>query len=108
MAPTVGRQGICTKELSVVIISRKIMRACLVINRTKRGEELYRVVCRFLGGGNAMTPVTEFEVAVAASYMGYDLIKLPDGYVLKRDWNPHDPDIVVADTLERIADFLKH
>jgi hypothetical protein len=82
----------------------------------QREKELSRVVGRFLCGGNAMTlrggnammPVTEVEVAIAASYMGYDLIKLPDGYVLKRDWNPHDPDIVVADTLERIADFLKH
>ena len=70
--------------------------------------ELYRGVDRFLGGGNAMTPITEGEVAVFASYMGYDLIKMPDGYALWRDWNPRDPDIVVADTLERIADFLKH
>ena len=55
-----------------------------------------------------MTPITEREVAVAASHMGYDLIKMPDGYALKRDWNPRDPEIVVADTLELIADFLKH
>ena len=34
-----------------------------------------------------MTAVTEHEVAsVAARYMGYDLIKISHGYVLKGDW----------------------
>ena len=55
-----------------------------------------------------MTPVPEDEVAVAARFMGYDLIKIPHGYVLKRDWNPRDPEIRSANTLELIADLLKH
>ncbi len=55
-----------------------------------------------------MAPITEQEVAVVASFMGYELIKIPCGYVLKRDRNPLDPEIVQASTLENIADFLKH
>ena len=54
-----------------------------------------------------MTPVTEQEVAVAASYMGYDLWRGPDGYVLKREWHS-EQEIIEASSLELIAEFLAH
>jgi len=38
---------------------------------------------RFVG----MTPVTEHDVAEAASFMGYDLWRGPRGYLLKRQWH---------------------
>jgi hypothetical protein len=59
-----------------------------------------------------MTPVKtqdlrEEDVRTAAKVGGYDLSKVPHGYQLTRD---HDwqQEIVVATTLELIADFLKH
>jgi hypothetical protein len=54
-----------------------------------------------------MTLLTEHDVAVAAHFMGYDLLRSPDGYVLKRDWH-YEAEIIEADSLEMIADFLKH
>jgi hypothetical protein len=58
---------------------------------------------RFIG----MTPVTEHEVAVAASFMGYDLWRAPQGYLLKRQWH-NEEEVVAAPSLELIAEFLKH
>ena len=54
-----------------------------------------------------MTQVTEFEVAEAASFMGYDLLRGPKGYVLKRQWH-HEEEIVEASSLGLIAEFLMH
>jgi hypothetical protein len=55
-----------------------------------------------------MMLVTEQEVALAAHYMGYDLLKMPKGYALRRDRDPRGAEIIEASTLELIADFLKH
>jgi hypothetical protein len=57
-----------------------------------------------------MTPLTEYDVAVAAHFMGYDLWRSSAGYVLKREWHT-EAEIFEADSLdslESIADFLKH
>jgi hypothetical protein len=54
-----------------------------------------------------MTTLTEHDVAVAARFMGYDLLRSPEGYVLKRAWH-YEAEIIEADSLETIADFLKH
>jgi hypothetical protein len=60
-----------------------------------------------------MTPIItrdelrEEDVRTAAKVMGYDLSKVPHGYQLTRDYD-RQQEIVVATTLERIADFLKH
>jgi hypothetical protein len=54
-----------------------------------------------------MTPVVEIEVQLVAHYMGYELCRVEEGYQLTRDHH-HEPEVIVADTLERIADFLKH
>ena len=53
-----------------------------------------------------MTPVTEEDVRAAAKYMGYDLSKYPGGYQLTRD-HDREKEIVIASSLELIADFLK-
>jgi hypothetical protein len=55
-----------------------------------------------------MTLFTEHEVAVAASFMGYDLWRVPEGYVLRRDVDRNQQEVIAASSLERIADFLKH
>jgi hypothetical protein len=55
-----------------------------------------------------MTPVTEEEVAVSAHYMGYRLSRLPGGYQLSRARPREEPEIIIASSLELIADFLKH
>jgi hypothetical protein len=39
--------------------------------------------------------------------MGYELAKFPGGYELSRS-GTRDQEIIVASTLELIADFLKH
>jgi hypothetical protein len=54
-----------------------------------------------------MTSVTEHEVAVAASFMGYDLFRGPEGYLLKREWH-NEQEVIEADSLELIAHFLAH
>ena len=58
---------------------------------------------RFVG----MRPVTEHEVAEAASFMGYDLWRGPHSYLLKRQWR-NEEEIIEATSLEQIAEFLKH
>jgi hypothetical protein len=54
-----------------------------------------------------MTPVVESEVQMVAHYMGYELSRVGDGYQLKRDHH-YEQEVIVATTLEDIADFLKH
>jgi hypothetical protein len=54
-----------------------------------------------------MTPITEEEVRAAAKYMGYDLSTVPNGYRLTRD-HDREREIIIATSLELIADFLKH
>jgi hypothetical protein len=54
-----------------------------------------------------MTPVVEHEVQLVAHYMGYELSRVPDGYQLTRDHH-HEQEVIVASTLELIADYLKH
>jgi hypothetical protein len=49
---------------------------------------------------------TEQEVAVTAKFMGYDLLRMSDGYRLTRDMD-FEQEIIEADSLEMIADFLK-
>jgi hypothetical protein len=49
---------------------------------------------------------TEQEVAVTAKFMGYDLLRISDGYRLTRDMD-FEQEIIEADSLEMIADFLK-
>lgn len=54
-----------------------------------------------------MAPVSENEVRAVAHYMGYDLGTFNDGFVLTRDWHS-EQEVIVAYTLEEIADFLTH
>jgi hypothetical protein len=54
-----------------------------------------------------MTPVVESEVQLVARYMGYELSRVVDGYRLTRDHH-HEHEVIIASTLEHIADFLKH
>jgi hypothetical protein len=54
-----------------------------------------------------MTPMTEEDVRTAAKARGYDLSKVPHGYQLTRPLE-RQQEIVVATTLELIANFLKH
>ena len=49
----------------------------------------------------------EYEVAVAAHFMGYDLMPGPDGYTLSRRYGA-DNEVVKAPTLEEITKHLKH
>jgi hypothetical protein len=55
-----------------------------------------------------MALFTEHEVAVAAAFMGYDLWRVPEGYVLMRERDRNQEEIIAASSLERIADYLKH
>jgi hypothetical protein len=54
-----------------------------------------------------MIQFTEQEVAVVASYMGYELVRVPEGYFLMRDYR-NETELVQAHSLEHIAEFLKH
>ncbi len=60
-----------------------------------------------MAGFPCMTPISEYEVAQAASFMGYELWKGPEGYLLRREWH-NEEEVVEACSLELIADFLKH
>ena len=51
--------------------------------------------------------LTEDDVRTAAKCLGYDLVKYPGGYQLERD-DEREKEIIIASTLELIADFLKH
>ena len=54
-----------------------------------------------------MTPITEEDVRTVAKFMGYDLSKFPGGYQLTRT-NDREKEIIVASSLDLIADFLTH
>jgi hypothetical protein len=51
--------------------------------------------------------VEEAEVADAAHFMGYELMRGPDGYVLARKYGAHG-EIIKAPTLKEITEHLKH
>ena len=54
-----------------------------------------------------MVTSEEREVADAAHFMGYDLMRGPEGYVLIRRFGGL-ADVVAAPTLEEITEHLKH
>lgn len=51
--------------------------------------------------------VEEAEIADAAHFMGYQLMRGPDGYVLARKYGV-DAEVVKALTLKEITEHLKH
>jgi hypothetical protein len=51
--------------------------------------------------------LSEDDVRTAAKFLGYDLVSFPGGYQLERD-DEREKEIIIASTLELIADFLKH
>jgi hypothetical protein len=55
-----------------------------------------------------MVTAQEHEVACVAHFMGYELIRCSDGYLLARKYASADSEVVKAPTLEAIADHLKH
>lgn len=54
-----------------------------------------------------MVTPQEMEVACAAHFMGYELMRGPDGYVLRRKYGVQS-EIVKAPTLDEITEHLKH
>ena len=54
-----------------------------------------------------MQTLSEEDFRAAARYMGYELVKFPGGYELSRKLD-NEKEIIVASSLELIADFLKH
>lgn len=54
-----------------------------------------------------MSALSEDDVRNAAEAMGYELSRLKVGYELVRRHEP-DQEVIVASTLELIADFLEH
>jgi hypothetical protein len=51
--------------------------------------------------------IEELEVADAAHFMGYDLMRGRDGYVLARKFGA-DTEVIKASTLKQISEYLKH
>ena len=56
---------------------------------------------------SGMVTEQEHEVAVAAHFMGYDLMRGREGYVLSRKYGA-ESEVVTAPTLEEITKHLKH
>jgi hypothetical protein len=54
-----------------------------------------------------MVTAQEAEVACVAHFMGYELMRGPDGYILSRRYG-REREIVIAPALEEIAEHLKH
>jgi hypothetical protein len=54
-----------------------------------------------------MTPMSEEDVRTAAKLQGYRLTRCPGGYQLTRD-HGREQEIVIADKLELLAEFLMH
>lgn len=54
-----------------------------------------------------MVTAQEYEVACVAHFMGYELMRCADGYVLSRRYGAHS-ETVKAPTLEEITEHLKH
>jgi hypothetical protein len=51
--------------------------------------------------------IEELEVADAAHFMGYDLMRGRDGYLLARKFGA-DTELIKASTLKQITEYLKH
>jgi hypothetical protein len=51
--------------------------------------------------------VEELEVADAAHFMGYELIRGREGYLLTRKYGA-ESEVIKASTLKEITEFLKH
>jgi hypothetical protein len=51
--------------------------------------------------------ISEMEVADAAHYMGYELMRSGDGYVLTRTYGIED-EVVKVPTLRDVTEFLMH
>ena len=54
-----------------------------------------------------MVTAQEHEVADAAHFMGYELVRCHDGYLLARRYGSQT-EVVKAPTLEEITKHLKH
>lgn len=54
-----------------------------------------------------MVTAQEYEVACVAHFMGYELVRCSDGYVLARKYGVQS-EIVKAATLDEITEHLKH
>jgi hypothetical protein len=54
-----------------------------------------------------MITAQEYEVACVAHYMGYELMRARDGYVMVRKYGTHS-EVVTAKTLDEITSLLKH
>ena len=54
-----------------------------------------------------MVTAQEYEVACIAHFMGYELIRCTDGYVLSRRYGSQS-EMVKAPTLKEITEHLKH
>ena len=54
-----------------------------------------------------MVTAQEHDVACIAHYMGYELMRCADGYVLAQKYGAHS-EIVKAPTLKEITEHLKH
>ena len=50
----------------------------------------------------------EKEVARAAYYMGYDLIRGPEGYTLRRDIDHVETELIEMPTLTDVQRFIAH
>ena len=55
----------------------------------------------------SMITAQEYEVACIAHYMGYELMRCADGYVLARKYGAPS-EAVKASTLKEISEHLKH
>lgn len=69
----------------------------------QRRLELLLALRGFMG----MVTDQEQEVACVAHYMGYELMRFADGYVLARKYGAQS-EVVIAPTLKEITEHLKH
>ena len=51
--------------------------------------------------------VEELEIADAAHFMGYELMRGREGYILARKYGA-DTEVLKAATLQQITEYLKH
>jgi hypothetical protein len=54
-----------------------------------------------------MVTSQEYEVACVAHFMGYELMRGRDSYVMIRKYGTHS-EVVTAKTLDEITNLLKH
>ena len=88
MAPTVGRQGVHTKELSMLIITRNNRGFSELPQYHPMGE-----------------PMTESEVREIAAALGYELKRTPQGFQLIREF-PGEEEVVESPSLQPLLDYL--